>query len=173
MSERIIYMAWRPNEYVINGELDNTVQNKITGFINFAGIGKVELNLKGNFHRDIRGAAIKFVGDGNNADIEEAKRYLNGFALKQTGDTGDITAGLPPQDYGDLPYFEWYGKKNGRVVIELEPEQVEVIGNPIPAIESDPIDRGKQENLMMNFMMGLAEAAGRTQKKKNSKGESI
>jgi hypothetical protein len=152
-------MAWRPNEYVIEGMLSNTEPNKITGHITFAGIGKVIFNLKGNFHRDIRGAAIKFVGDcGNDVNVEQAKQYLQSFALKQTGKAGDITAGREPIDYSNVPYIEWYGKKNGRVVIELDYEQVEIIGQPIPAIESDPIDRAAQNELMSDFVMDLAEA---------------
>ena len=43
---------------------------------------------------------------------------MDGFGLHQTGKVGDITAGLPPQDYVDYPYIEWYGDDNGRVVIE-------------------------------------------------------
>ena len=159
-------MAWRPNDYVIDGELNNTFPNKITGFINFAGIGKVTFNLKGNFHRDIRGAAIKFVGNGNDANAEEAKRYLQCFARRQTGAAGDMTAGLPPYDYGRLPYIEWFGKKNGRVVIELDAEQVEVIGKPIPAIESDPIDRKEQGKLMSGFLNDLVGGIKKSQRQK-------
>ena len=161
-------MAWRPNDYVIDGELDNTVPNKITGLINFAGIGKVTFNLKGNFHRDIRGAAIKFIGSDSEVTAEEAKRYLQNFALKQTGAAGDITAGLSPYDYGRLPYIEWFGKKNGRVVIELDSEQVEIVGTPIPAIESDPIDRKEQGKLMVGFLNDLVVGIKRTQRQKKA-----
>ena len=158
-------MAWRPNDYVVDGELDNTVPNKITGFINFAGIGKVLFDLKGNFHRDIRGAKIQFIGDGNNANVEEAKKYLQNFARKQTGKAGDITAGREPADYVKYCYVEWFGTQNGRCVIELEPEQVKVVGTPIPAIESDPIDRKEQGKLMMGFIMDLAGAIKKSNKK--------
>lgn len=160
-------MAWRPNDYVIDGELDNTVPNMITGFINFAGIGRITLNLKGNFHRDIRGAKIQFIGNGNNADPKQAKKYLQDFARVQTGNAGDITAGRVPADYVKYPYIEWYGTHNGRVVIELDAEQVEVVGTPIPACESDPIDRKEQGKLLMGFVMDLAGAI----KKSNKKGK--
>jgi hypothetical protein len=128
-------MAWRPTQYLIEGELDNTAPGKVTGWMTFAGIKeKVTFDLEGNFHRDIRGAKIHF-----------------------TGDAGDITAGLPPCDYGSSPYIEWYGHDNGRVVIELEPAQVEVIGRPIPAIESDPISRKEQNRNMSTFLGSLAQ----------------
>ena len=31
-------MAWRPTEYLIEGELDNTYPNKVTGWMRFAGV---------------------------------------------------------------------------------------------------------------------------------------
>jgi hypothetical protein len=30
-------MAWRPSEYLIDGELDNTTPGKVTGWMRFAG----------------------------------------------------------------------------------------------------------------------------------------
>ena len=73
---------------------------------------------------------------------------MKSFAGHQTGKVGDITAGLPPHDYGATPYLEWFSEENGRVVLELEPVQVEVIGTPIPACESDPINRKEQAENM-------------------------
>ena len=151
-------MAWRPTEYMQEGELDNTYPNKVTGWMKFAGLKeKVTFNLEGNFHRDIRGAKIHFTGDSYEDQAEvDSGNYFDGFALHQTGKVGDITAGLPPNDYGSAPYVEWFGHENGRVVIELEPVQIEVIGTPIPAIESDPISREQQSRNMAEFLGGLA-----------------
>ncbi|MFC1675536.1 DUF2958 domain-containing protein [Planctomycetota bacterium] len=155
-------MAWRPTSCLQKGELDNTSPNKVTGWMEFAGLKeKVNFELEGNFHRDIRGAKIRFTGDAYEGDIhEDAEKYMEGFALTQSGKAGDITAGLPPHDYGSAPYIEWYGHQNGRVVIELEPVQLEVIGRPIPAIESDPIDRKQQAENMAGFLCGLASELG-------------
>jgi hypothetical protein len=153
-------MAWRPTQYLIEGELDNTNPGKVTGWMKFAGKKeKVTFNLEGNFHRDIRGAKIHFSNDAD-ADIDEAQRYMDGLASHQTGKTGDITAGLPPKDYVDYPYIEWYSDENGRVVIELEPVQVEVVGTPIPALESDPVSRKVQAQNMAGFLCGLAADLG-------------
>jgi hypothetical protein len=152
-------MAWRPTQYVQEGELDNSYPNKVTGWMKFAGMNeKVTLDLEGNFHRDIRGAKIHFTGDAyeDNADIDSGN-YFEGFASHQTGKTGDITAGLPPHDYGHDVYLEWFSNENGRVVIELEPVQIEVIGTPIPAIESDPIAREEQNRNMAEFLGELAQ----------------
>ena len=153
-------MAWRPTEYLLDGELDNTQPGKVTGWMKFAGMKrKVSFDLKGNFHRDIRGAKIHFSGNGWEGD-PKAPSYMHGMAERQTGEVGDITAGLPPCDYTKYPYIEVYTEENGRVVIELSPDQVEVIGRPIPACESDPISREEQGQKMARFVAGLSEAAG-------------
>jgi hypothetical protein len=150
-------MAWRPTEYLVQGELDNTTLGKVTGWMEFAGIkGKVTFDLKGNFHRDIRGAKIRFSGDATDYE-SDAEAYMQGFARHQTGKAGDITAGLPPADYVSYPYIEWYGDQNGRVVLELEANQIEVISKPIPACESDPISRDDQNRNMAGFLGGLAQ----------------
>ena len=44
------------------------------------------------------------------------------------------------------------------MVIELEPVQMDVIGTPIPAIESDPISREQQKRNMAEFLGGIAQA---------------
>jgi hypothetical protein len=139
-------MAWRPTQYLIEGELDNTHPDKVMGWMRFAGVkNKVTFNLEGNFHRDIRGAKIHFRGDAYEDQAEvEGEKYFEGFALNQTGKVGDITAGRQPADYVDYPYIEWYSVQNGRIVIELEQVQIEVIGKPIPAMESFPVSRQEQ-----------------------------
>ena len=155
-------MAWRPTEYLIEGELDNTHPGKVTGWMKFAGKKeKVTFDLEGNFHRDIRGAKIRFTGDAyeDQKDID-GERYMEGFVDHQTGNVGDITAGLPPRDYVDYPYIEWYSEANGRVVLELEKAQVELLTRPIPACESDPISRKKQAENMAGFLCGIASACG-------------
>lgn len=151
-------MAWRPTQYLLDGELDNTTPGKVTGWMRFAGMDeKVTFDLKGDFHRDIRGAKIQFVGDGR-ADDPVAASYMDSFSVQQTGKVGDITAGLPPADYVNYPYLEWYGDDNGRVVVELEAGQVKVIGTPIPVMESFPLSREEQNRNMVEFLTGLTEA---------------
>lgn len=153
-------MAWRPHAYLLEGELDNTVPNKVTGWLRFAGMKeKVTLDLVGDFHRDIRGAKVNLRGEGR-ADDPEAERYMEGFAVEQTGEVGDMTAGLPPADYTNYPYLEWFGSENGRIVLELESSQVEAIGRPIPACESDPVSRQAQDAKMTRFLAGIAEDLG-------------
>jgi len=150
-------MAWRPNDQFIEGILDNTVSGKVTGWMRFAGLkDKVMFDLQGNFHRDIRGARVRLRGEGESANYEESAKYMDGFSLIQKGNVGDMTAGREPVDYVNYGYFEWYSEDNGRCVIELEPEQVELLTQPIPACESDPVSRKEQAENMANFLCGLA-----------------
>ena len=154
-------MAWRPNNYFIEGILDNSVQGKVTGWLKFAGIKEnVTIDLKGDFHRDIRGAKVKLCGDGQSEKTEEAEKYMAGFSTLQKGKAGDITAGLPPHDYGNSAYVEWYSEDNGRVVLEMDTDQVEILTPPIPFCESDPADRKQQAQNMANFLCGLASNLG-------------
>ena len=89
-------MAWRPTEYLLEGELDNTNPGKVTGWMRFAGMKQqVSFDLNGNFHRDIRGAKIRFTGNCCENDPKAAS-YMDGMSTEQTGEVGDITAGLPP-----------------------------------------------------------------------------
>ncbi len=151
-------MAFRPTEYLICGELDNTVQGKVTGWMRFVGIkGKVTFDLEGNFHRDIRGAKIRLIGGATDSE-PDAEGYMQGFAPHQTGKVGDITAGLPPADYiSGSVYVEWYSQLNGRVVLELEQDQLQLLSRPIPACESDPISREEQNRSMAEFLGSLAQ----------------
>jgi hypothetical protein len=154
-------MAWRPYENLIEGVLDNTVLGKVTGYMKFAGMKKtVTFDLKGDFHRDIRGTKIKLTGEGEDSDENSMKE----FSHTQTGDVGDITAGIPTgkneqgeptYEYTSYPYIEWYSDENGRCVLELSSDQIEIIGTPIPVCESDPISREKQRQNMANFITGL------------------
>ena len=165
-------MAWRPSQYVVDGELDNTIPNKVTGHINFVGGLKVEFNLKGNFHRDIRGSKIKIIAKNPDfSNVEEAENYMQVFAKKQTVDVGDMTAGIATgkneqgedtYEYVSYPYFEWYGKANGRVVLELDCNEIELITSPIPVLESNPINRETQSKLMGNFLQDMSNALGIT-----------
>ena len=151
-------MAWRPTRYLLEGELENTTPGKVTGWMKFAGMkNKVTFDLKGDFHRDIRGTRIRLTGDGQEEDAEAAS-YMDSFAQHQTGNVGDITAGLPPQDYVDYPYIEWYGDDNGRIVIELTPEQIAVIGNLLPWTQQEPTSREQQAQNMGKFLGDIARA---------------
>ena len=94
-------MAWRPYENLIDGELDNRVPGKVMGWIRFLRRGQtplqVELDLKGDFHEDIQGKAIR-ISNPNPTDrhqlLEREGSYVEGIRPTQCGVVGDITGGF-------------------------------------------------------------------------------
>lgn len=95
-------MAWRPYENLMEGELDNRTPGKVTGWMRFFRNGKdplkVDFDLDGDFHEDIRGTLIRLSNHNPsdpNADLERGGSYVDGLARVQRGTVGDITAGLP------------------------------------------------------------------------------
>jgi hypothetical protein len=118
-------MAWRPSQYLVEGVLDNTEPNKITGWMKFRGLEeKVQISLVGNFRGDLHGSGIRLIG---HPITKNASSYLKRFSLKQTGEVGEITVGLPPIDSVSHPYIEWYSEENGRVVIKLNNIDMEIL----------------------------------------------
>ncbi len=131
-------MTWRPDAYLLEGELDNTQPGKITGWMCFAGLSeKVTLELEGDFEPDIRGRRIAF----RNVYLGKesaAKAYMDGFLARQTGRAGPITLGGPPQSWTDFPYIEWCSAQNDRVVLYPEPHQVAVLDEPVEVVAANP-----------------------------------
>ena len=120
-------MAWRPKDNLIEGMLDNTVPGKVTGWLKFLGMRKiVRLDLAGDFHEDIRGKKLRLSNQKPSHRLGRPD-YMNKFSAVQTGTVGDITAGLPPYPHVKYPYVEWYGDVNGRVVLEFDASEVEVV----------------------------------------------
>ena len=72
-------MALRISDRLIDGYLDNAEPGKVTGQLRFVGLDKpVMLNLRGDFHRDIRGAVIMLKGNeayrgGPRGPVESAR----------------------------------------------------------------------------------------------------
>jgi hypothetical protein len=157
-----IMSAWRPYENLIAGELDNTQPGRVTGWLTFFGKKEVvTLDLKGDFHRDIRGTKICLTNPNTAERFPDREgSYMDGLATLQRGTVGDMTAGQEPKDYGDYPYFEWYSEENGRVVLELGAHQVQVIGTPRPWQQEQPVSREEQERNMGKFLAGLSAKLG-------------
>lgn len=127
-------MAWRIDEQVIRGEIDNRTREKTTGRIWFVGRDKpVELILSGNPWRDLAGHVLRFANPSPKPGLPE------GLSDEQHGVVGDITAsrkvkvpdvpmdelmelvraGRPfPWHWANTLYLEWHSALNGRVVIE-------------------------------------------------------
>jgi hypothetical protein len=166
-------MAFRPTRYLIEGELDNTQLGAVTGWVQLAGLqGRIVLNLRGNFHRDIQGAKIRFKGNGKEDD-PDAVAYVGGFSPEQNGKVGDITAGLPPVDYVDYPYIEWYSEENGRVVIEPDKSHIEVIGEPVPLDKAIRVSTEEQAANLKEFMDEMVQDMEKRRRQSPSGGKGL
>lgn len=128
---------WKLSENLIKGELSNTLLGKVTGWMLFYRRGEDPLlshfYLRGDFHEDIRGKKIRIVNPfpkDRNETLKREGSYMDGFSTIQEGLAGDITAGIPVNGkvpYASYPYIEWYSKRNGRVFLELDFGQAEIL----------------------------------------------
>lgn len=127
-------MAWRIDESVVRGELDNRTRDRVTGRIWLAGRpDPLELELTGNAWRDLAGRRLEFINP------KPVAADFHGLTTLQKGVIGDFTASrkvkvpdVPKEDrlelyklkqpfpwhWSNSVYFEWYSAANGRVVIE-------------------------------------------------------
>jgi hypothetical protein len=153
-------MAWRIHEYVLRGEIDNRVRNRITGLIWFVGRDEpVKLELTGNAWRNLAGRRIEFVNRAPKPGLPES------FVQHQLGITGDFTASRRvkvldvtveqamemskkgekfPFHWANSVYFEWFSALNGRVVIESADYQL-TISTDEPSWEMSEADEKRQQ----------------------------
>jgi hypothetical protein len=163
-------MAWRIDEAVIRGEIDNTVEGRTTGRIWLAGRDEpLVLSLVGDCWRDLAGSRLRFENPSpvSSADAEA-------LLPQQVGIVGDMTASrknkVPTvgedefqrlyQNNAEIPfewrntlYLEWFSEGNGRVVIETADYQLEVSPHEWKMDEDDE-EAQKLANLqaMRDFM---------------------
>ena len=136
-------MAWRIDEAVTHGEIDNTVEGRTTGRIWLAGRAEpLVLTLDGDCWRDLAGTRLRFK---NPSPVVQAAAI--GLETKQTGIVGDVTASRKSkvpmaddeelerlyQDKAAIPfewkntlYLEWFSESNGRVLIESASYHLEI-----------------------------------------------
>ncbi len=170
-------MAWRIEESVIRGEIDNRVRGRVTGRLWFTGRAEsVELDLTGNGWRDLAGRRLEFTNP------EPQPGDLGSFAARQTGVAGDITASrkvkvpdIPMDQIGEYNaakkpfpwhwanslYLEWFSETNGRVVIESASYELKIVGEPAWEMtpEEEESQRRANGEAMTGFMEQLAGAA--------------
>jgi hypothetical protein len=170
-------MAWRVEESVIRGEIDNRVRDRVTGRIWFTGrAAPVELNLTGNCWRDLAGRRLEFTNP------EPKPGRPEGIAPRQDGAVGDITASrkvkvpdIPldqigeyyktkkpmPWHWGNSLYLEWFSTFNGRVMIESAGYELKIVGEPAWEMTPDEEEAQRRANgaAMTGFMEKLGEAA--------------
>ncbi|MBM3863719.1 MAG: hypothetical protein FJ385_07225 [Verrucomicrobia bacterium] len=163
-------MAWCINKAVVRGEIDNTVEGRVTGSIWLAGReDPIVLDLQGDCWRDLAGTRLSFV---NPSPREEPDcRHLTG---EQSGIVGDMTASrkvkLPmggsrdsggmhrladrePFEWCNKLYLEWFCARNGRIVIESADYELHLTPH-VWQMDEDAEEAQKLANLhaMRDFM---------------------
>jgi hypothetical protein len=171
-------MAWRIDEAVVRGELDNRVRGRVTGRIWFVGRAEpVELELNGNCWRDLAGRRLEFTNP------QPKPGALEKLAPLQRGTVGDISASrkvkvpdVPlsdlhlyyktgremPWHWGNVLTLEWFSDRNGRVVIETASFDLKIVGESAWEMSEAEEEEQRRANgaAMTGFMDRLAEAAG-------------
>lgn len=135
-------MAWRLQEHVVRGEIDNRERGRVTGRIWLAGIEKpLVLELLGDCEPDLAGCLLRFE---NPKPIQMTTRPP---ASRQRGKAGEITAARkvrvfdipledayallkegnsPPEHTANSVYLEWDSPLSGRFIIQSTQYQLEV-----------------------------------------------
>lgn len=128
-------MAWRIDEAVTHGEIDNTVEGHTTGLVWLTGRDEpLILSLDGDCWRDLAGTRLEFENPSPKPLAE-----MDALDIDQIGIIGDMTASrknkVPsvsekefqeyyengreiPFEWRNTLYLEWFSEINGRVVIE-------------------------------------------------------
>jgi hypothetical protein len=172
-------MAWRIDEHLIRGEIDNRTRGRVSGTLWFAGRAEpVVLALTGNAWRDLAGHVLRIT----NPEPKPAPQgALDGFVTRQDGVAGDITASrkvrVPecsmdelmdyyeakkpfPWHWGNSLYLEWHGERNGRVVIESAAYQLEIVGEATWTMDEGEERRQREANgQAVNAFMERLESA--------------
>ncbi|MBC8125979.1 MAG: hypothetical protein H8M99_02370 [Gloeobacteraceae cyanobacterium ES-bin-144] len=175
-------MAWRIDEAVVRGEIDNTVEGRTTGRIWL--LGKEEplsLSLVGDCWRDLAGTRLRFENP-----LPKSHSDSGHLSLNQSGIVGDMTASrrnkVPTvsekelqqlyQNQSEIPfewrntlYLEWFSEINGRVVIETSSYVLEIFPHEWK-MDEDAEEAQKLANLnaMRDFM---AQVIRRQEPQKN------
>lgn len=170
-------MAWRVDEAVEHGLIDNTVEGHTTGKIWLVGRDEpLILSLNGDCWRDLAGTVLEFENPSPKGSPEVAE-----LDTEQTGIVGDITASrkaripeIPEEliaDYDrqgrDIPfhwrnvlYLEWFSEINGRVLIEAAGYTLKVSGGEWE-MDEDQEEAQKLANLsaMRDFLTQVIRRA--------------
>jgi hypothetical protein len=129
-------MAWRIQDSVIRGEIDNRVKGRVRGRLWLDGLAEpVTLDLEGNACPDLAGCRLEFKNPAKTFPLRKSPA----FAPLQRGKIGNLSASQkarvfavpdeeafammdrgkkPPERIANALYLEWFSEGNGRVVIE-------------------------------------------------------
>jgi hypothetical protein len=163
-------MAWRIDEAVIRGEIDNTVEGQTTGRIWLAGRDEpLILSLIGDCWRDLAGTRLRFdnpspcvVPDSEALDADQAgivgdmtasrKNKVPTVGEEEFLELYESKAGIP-FEWRNTLYLEWFSEINGRVVIESTSYELEIFPHEWE-MDEDAEEAQKLANLnaMRDFM---------------------
>ena len=129
-------MAWRIQDSVIRGEIDNRLKGRVRGKLWLDGLDQpVKLELEGNACPDLAGCLLKFKNPANTLPMRKKPK----FNPLQRGKIGNLSASQkarvftipnqeafamidrgekPPEHTANTLYLEWFSEGNVRVVIE-------------------------------------------------------
>ena len=164
-------MAWRIEDAVAHGEIDNTVEGRTTGRIWLAGRDEpLILSLDGDCWRDLAGTRLQFENPSPKSDAgRRSARHGPGrhhrrhdrLAEKQGADawarrnsTSSIKTNQEiPYEWRNTLYLEWFSEINGRVVIESSAYKLTISPHEWE-MDEDAEDAQKLANLnaMRDFM---------------------
>jgi hypothetical protein len=165
-------MAWRIEESVVRGEIDNRTPGRVDGKVWLAGRNDpLILELTGNCHKDLAGCRLTFSNPAPKPDVRMT------LAADQSGVVGDMTAARKvrvienfdylaiksgkkfPEHIANCLYLEWFSRTNGRVVIESTEYEVS-ISEPVWGISPEEELQQHEANAeaMRSFMERAAGA---------------
>ena len=170
-------MAFRIQDNVVRGEIDNRVKGIVRGKIWLKGCEQpLELELKGNAHLDLAGCVLTFTNPQKAVPLAHAE-HLNPW---QRGGSGDLTAsrkvrvpavpleeflnwpkdqGRPPTRWANCLYLEWFSDANGRVVVESADYELKISEPEWRLTPEEEAERARQAAAgMAEFMRRLTEA---------------
>ena len=175
-------MAWRPSEWVTDGEIDNSVRGWTVGWIKIQGREEpLRLKLAGNCHPDLAGWKFKIVRTDPIPDWAQPLQHLDNIATNQSGHVGDVTVDQdikhfecseeefvhqsyaseqPPTVWRKALYLEWFSNRNGRCVIQSTRLAVQRIGKrAFELTEEEWIEQAKRNSdEMSHFMLQASDA---------------
>ncbi len=178
-------MAFRPDEHVVRGEIDNRTRDRVIGRLWLIGRETpVELDLKGNAWADLAGRRLVFV----NPNPQPGDTSF--LKSRQRGVVGDCTASrkvkVPevskeklleldearkpfPWHWGNSLYLEWFSITNGRVVIESTDYELTITDGPTWEMTSDEETGQRKINAdaLTRFMNRLLDAAEKEEREQS------
>lgn len=173
-------MAFRIEDSVVCGEIDNRTKGTVTGKIWVVGRKEpVVLHLQGNAHPDLAGCLLVF----ENPQPGTPHLHLDSLHPEQNGTIGDLTASRkcrvfdipdgeaylmckrgekPPEHLANVLYLEWFSQKNGRVVIEGPDWNLKLSTPEWSPTPEDEEQRARDAALgLTGFMQRLTDAVDR------------